>query len=171
MSTFQVGCREENVSSTSTAETQMLALFRKLVEGLPSGTAALEVHSHRERGVKGARLEIRPSLHAAARIAVLVLDTGAVFLTLGRATSFEFQLDQGPPHDQSLEEIEALCKAIIGGKLEENLWLAGSEVFRCSGKIALPSGNRTTHYRGSFHPFERVRRKQVKYLPYVISGP
>ena len=150
---------------------QMIGLFRHLVAELPPGTATLKVETGLKNAPNGTRLEVTPSVGQAARMVAMVLDRGTIFLTFGRAASFEFQVECGDSIEASpFEEIETLSRAVIEGKIEEELWVVGSQVFKGTARITLPTGTRTMHYRGSFHPVEKTEKQQVKYLPYRVSG-
>ncbi len=152
---------------TAAVESQIIELFRKVAAGLPSGTASLTIDSLPALAHHATRVELAPARSGAAKIVAVVVKRGVVYLTLGRATPSEFQASADgfldPPH---MREIEGLCRAVIEGCFEEDLWALGPEVFKCTGKITVRGRTRTVHYRGSFHPFARTERQHIRYAPY-----
>jgi hypothetical protein len=162
---------EESVEPTSVAESQVIALFRRLVGGLPAGGASLKIDARSQSIPDGTRVELIPSLPTAAKIAAVVLKEGVVYLTLGRATPCEFEVKNGDTPDRSpIGEIESLCKAVIDGWFEEDVWFIGSKIFKCVGKITLAGRTRTIHYRNSFHPLTRSEKQHFQYAPYVVPA-
>lgn len=155
---------------TSAAELQIIGLFRKMVTSLPVDKVSLKIGAASQSIPGRTRVELIPSVPTAAGIVAVVLNRGVVSLTLGRATPFEFQVGVGGSPDRSpLSEIESLCKAVIEGRFEEEVWFVGPKIFKCVGKIATGGGTRTIHYRGSFHPFARAEKRHFRYTAYVVE--
>jgi hypothetical protein len=161
----------QELKSFLTLEEQIVSLFRELVKECSQNSVSLRVQPNQEPTLKGTRLELTPTLSTAAKIVAVALDRGVVYLTFGRATPFELQTENGSPGGPPpLAQIKALCSAVMQGKFEEKLWLVDSQVFKCTGKIALGDKVVTIHYRGSFHPFGKTKKEHIKYSPYLVKA-
>jgi len=72
-----------------------------------------------------------------------------------------------PDSTQSqLEQVRAICEAVIGGKFQEDMTLVGPEVTKCIGKIAMGGKLRVFRYFGRLFPLKKKQRKQISYSPY-----
>jgi hypothetical protein len=160
------GKTEPTGTPSQPLESAIVVFFRQLAESLPPGSAQLGIGPNPEATFGGTRVELKPALAEAATIIALALNRGVVYLTFGRATLFEAQMERGGSPRSLIEHIEPLCKAVIDGMFEENISVAGSEVFKSVGKLNVGGKVITIHYRGSFHPFGRTQKRHIKYAPF-----
>ena len=151
----------------SQLETEVVNLFRELTESLPPGCASLKVEPSLEPLVGGTQIELIPAVPGAARILAVATGRGVVYLTFGRATPFEAQVERGTSPSTLIEGIKPICKAVIEGKFQEDLWLAGPRAFKSIGKLNIGGKVVTIRYRGSFHPFNKTKKEHVNYVPFT----
>jgi hypothetical protein len=147
-------------------EEGVISLFQTFARELPQDAVSLEIGPSNDPLLGGTRLELIPTSPTAAKIFALVLNRCVVYVTFGSATPFEAQIEDGNISG-AISEIKALCEAVIEGKFEEDIWFAGPQIFKSVGRIDVGKRTNIIHYRGSFHPFERTRKKNIKYSSYV----
>ena len=161
------GNTEINAASSQSLEEQVATLFRQLAESLPEGSVSLEIKPNSEPVLRGTRIELIPAVSSAARISAVALNRGVVYLTFGRATSLEVEVEHGCSPGTLIEDIRPLCEAVIRGNFEEDVWLEGSRAFKSIGRVNLGGKVITIRYRGSFHPFERTNKEHIEYSPFA----
>jgi len=164
---IEKGNTEHNTASSQLLETEVVTLFRQLAESLPAGSVSLEIKPNPEPLIGGTRVELVPVVSGAARIVAIATNRGVVYLTFGKSTPFEAQVERGSTPSKLIEDIRPFCKAVIEGKFEENIWLVGSRAFKSVGKLEVGGKIITIHYRGSFHPFEKTENEHIKYAPFT----
>lgn len=158
--------RNPELNSSRPLEMLVVALFRQLAESVPEGSASLRIEPNPEPVLGGTRIELIPAVSNAARIIAVVLNRGVVYLTFGRATTLEVQVERGKSPADLVEDIRVLCEAIIEGNFEEDVWLEGSRAFKCVGKVDVGGRVITIRHRGSFHPFGRTNKEHIDYSPF-----
>jgi hypothetical protein len=161
------GNAELNATSSQPLEAQVVIFFRQLAESLPKGSASLEIKPNPEPLLGGTRIELIPAVSSAARIVAVAINRGVVYLTFGRATPLEIQVEHRGSPGALIEDIRPFCEAVIGGNFEEDIWLEGSRAFKSIGRLNLGGKVITIRYRGSFHPFDRTNKEHIKYSPFA----
>ena len=63
-----------------------------------------------------------------------------------------------------------LCSAIIDGKFQEVVWIAGEEVFKVSAKMQIDGKWHKWNIRRGFKPFSRARKEEISYSPYCARA-
>ena len=141
-------------------------LFQELLKGLPQD-CALPRCTGDDRSTM---VELVPSRTGAASLSAIVPanESEGVTLIAGRGSFFE--IPEGGRRYTNLpliEEMKAICNAVIAGHLEEWVVLDGDEVLQGRGILQLerPITVRWSHL--SFRLFQRKRQTHHRYEPWV----
>jgi len=114
---------------------------------------------------------VRPARPQAASLTVVVPADGKVITVIaGKGTVFEIPEEGGSYTGlAALEELEAICMAVMTNGLEESVVLDGDELLSGTGETRLPGASKLTRVRWrrlTFRPFSKKDRINVRYEPW-----
>lgn len=112
--------------------------------------------------VRGAGLLISftPVNRNAARIAAIIAGDGVV-LELGQGSRAELDVADTDP------SVEDVCRAVIEGHLQEEIFVRGDRVIGVRGRLRLPSGDLRLWSNAYFPLTVGATRHRVRYESYV----
>ncbi len=151
-------------AALSEIEERLINLFKEILDSLPVGRASLKIKHAPQIQHEGVSISLTPVTNSAAPIVADARDGWSIIsLVFGRSTLVEVL-----PGDKltQLDEVRAMCEAVIQGRFEEDLWLVGSEVTKCIGRIEIDGEGRVFRYFGRSFPFKKKERSNIKYSPY-----
>ena len=152
----------------STIEDRLVRLFQELVSVMPAGSVDLHIKRAPEIQHDGVSVWLTPTNPEAAEV-VADAKTGdsIVSMSLGKGTLIEVL----PRKNATiLDEVREISEAAIEGRFEEDLWLVGSEVTKCVGRIEIGGKRHVFRYFGGLYPFRKKEKKHIQYSPYVEAG-
>ena len=157
------------MSRVTDIEQAVERLLVEMVDTLPAGCATVKVKRAPLIGHDGVSVWIRPANRRAAEIVVDAQNgNDTVTISAGEATPIEIIYRKGRSLAADVAEI---CRAIIEGHIEEELWSVDSQVIKSIARIEF--GGQVHAFRrhtGLFYPFRRKERRQVRYEPYTSRG-
>lgn len=144
-------------------------LFEDLSRTLPSGCASLVCGEEPTTGEL--IMQLIPASGKAARIEARVEMAVGVTLSFGEGAVFEVPL-KGMRYTNlpCLEEVRALCLAVIAGRFEEVVYTAKSEVLGAKAKILLEKPVVESWRALRFYPFRKTEKKYLTYAPYCTES-
>lgn len=115
-------------------------MLKRISEPLGECAALSEEADSLSEEVRVFRLDPTPSSNA-ARIRVYASDDAdELYLEVGENTRFEIQVGErrwrqtGRP---AIDELEALCRAVVAGNFEERVWYAEGQITRSKGILVV----------------------------------
>lgn len=161
----------DSTENSQTIEDKLEILIRDLANSLPPHCASYSVNRN-PQGAGGIIVALTPNSETAAGI-VAHAQSGwdGVELIFGKGSVFEVS-PKGKhytnlPH---LQEVQALCRAVIEGHFEETVWMVGSKIIKCVGKIVVSNKTIMSHWRTFFiNPFLSRQQSLIRYRPYVAG--
>jgi hypothetical protein len=148
---------------------QVKQLFSNMLAELPERSAVMQVEARNQVTV----VDLLPTNPNAARLRAIVPKdpNEGVTLVAGRGSFFEIPAIGGRYTGQPLiQELEIICRAVISGKLEENVIFDGDELLQGKGKIQLPDTMIVRWRRPVFRLFRKKEKKQFNYESYRSIG-
>jgi len=142
------------------------AVVDQLARALPQNAASVT----RESTEDGAAVLLTPTNEHSAEVRIEVMaDLPQVFVNAGRGGVFEVPVEGRRYSDlDALDEIRAICVAVIHGEFHERVWLKGEEVVGGHGVVRIGSSEAGDRWRKLFtNPFTRTVKRSYSYAPYV----
>jgi hypothetical protein len=144
-------------------ERVVIDLCRSLVEGLPTNSASVLVKRKPDINHDGVSVWIVPSNPESATISVDAEDGDPlVGVVVGAGVHIEVEFKAGRGED----EVRKILQAVLHGRLQETVWLVGSEVAKSVGVIDIDGVRKSYRYLGRLHPFRKKLREEHKYAKY-----
>lgn len=150
----------------SPSKDELLALFEQLVNSLPQGCASISVNPL--TGGMDFALDLVPGNPNAAAIGAAIHEGAVIYLYFGHGAVFEVP-DTGRRYTSfpCLDEVRALCSAVMAGKFEEVVTFVDSRVVGARAKIDLGGEVAVEAWRElAFSPFRKEKKEYFKYSPY-----
>lgn len=153
------------VSKSKLLKQDYARLFQDLVSSLPPHCASLKIVDDSSTGYL--TVVVTPSSDKAARIHAEVDDRVGVTLSFGKGAVFEVPV-KGMRYTNlpCLEEVRALCMAVMAGRFEEEVLLVGTDVLGARAKIYLDKPVNERWRELKFYPFRRIVKENLKYSAY-----
>lgn len=145
-----------------------------LCKSLPAGCVSLQVDESIEKFGKQVTVVLVPTNPDSARIHADLVVTYGAYLSFGRGAVFEIPL-KGKRYTGLgfLAEVEALCKAVLQGRFEEDVVTVNGRVIGATGSVTLESGQgkvTDSWTRIAFDLFRKKVRSHHVYQPYSCAG-
>jgi hypothetical protein len=130
---------------------------------LAAGEAAVSIRRAPQIEHEGMSISLIPSNPKASGIVVDARNGfPIVSLVLGKSTPLEVVWRD---EESGIAEVRAICDAVIKGRFQEDLMLAGSEATKSVGTIEVGGQKRVFRYYGQFYPLKK-KRIHISYSPY-----
>jgi hypothetical protein len=152
--------------ATLTLEDEIFELYRKLLSGLPQGTAMLTRQRSKDPA-GGEDIEIIPANPDSARISHHP-GVDVIYSSIGRHTSMEFWVRSRKQEEQELENLRKISRAVIEGRFSEDVWTANGKIVK--SRAIIETDGRVEGIGGFltiFNPLRRKQKQHFEYAPYV----
>ena len=138
----------------------------QLARALPPTAAVVT----RESTEDGAAILLSPKGEHSADVRIdIMAGNPHVFISAGHGGIFEVPPEGHRYSDLDLlDEIRAICLAVIRGEFRETVWFKGDEVVGGHGVVRIGSSDVGDRWRKVFsNPFTRTVRRSYSYAPYA----
>jgi hypothetical protein len=145
-------------------EEHVTSLLKEVAESLPHGKASINIKRAPQIQHEGVSISLVPASPTAASIVADARNGFPIIsLVLGKSTLVEVLPDGKKPQ---LDEVHAICDAVIQGRFQEDLTLVGTEITKCVGRIDIDGREQIFRYFGRIFPFKKNERRHISYAPY-----
>ncbi len=154
--------------TTLTLEDEVFELYRKLLSGLPQGTAVLTRQRSKDPA-GGVDIELIPANPDSARISHHP-GVDVIYSSIGRHTSMEFWVSSRKQEELELENLRKISRAVIEGKFSEEVWKVNGKVVKSRATIEIEIDGKMEGISGFltfFNPLRRKQKQHFDYAPYV----
>jgi hypothetical protein len=152
--------------ATLTLEDEIFELYRKLLSGLPQGTAMLTRQRSKDPA-GGEDIEIIPANPDSARISHHP-GVDVIYSSIGRHTSMEFLVRSRKQEEQELENLRKISRAVIEGRLSEDVWTVNGKIVKSRATIEVDGKTEAIGgFLTFFNPLRRKQKQHFEYAPYV----